>query len=439
MNTLFYNGRLLSFADGEDLKIIDNAAVAVEGSSIVYAGRKTDPGYDDSLRGIVFDRETDLKGRLIMPGFKNCHTHSGMTFLRSAADDMKLDDWLNKQIFPREAHLTEEDIYYATILAVMEYLSGGVTEICEMYLTPDSIDRAVLDTGIRCVQCGCMNNFSQSLVKLRDWYDRLNKGSDLSSFRFGIHAEYTCSEELLKETADAVHELKAPLYLHMSETASEVQGCRERHGGLSPVEYLDSLGLFDHGAVFFHGVHVSDNDIEIIKSRNIAVITNPASNIKLASGIAPIDRYQREGILLGIGTDGPASNNCLDMFREMFLTSALAKLRENDAAAVDAADVLRMACSDGARAIGTPECDSLKPGKKADIVVLDLSYPNMQPENNIVKNIVYSGSKQNVYLTMVDGVIRYEDGEYNIGFDREEIYKEVKKTADRINREAGFA
>jgi len=439
MNTLFYNGKLLSFGGEDPYEIIDDAEVAVLGSSIAFAGKKTDPGYDDSLRGIDFDRKIDLKGKLIMPGFKNCHTHSGMTFLRSAADDLKLDEWLNKQIFPREALLTEEDIYYATILAVMEYLSGGTTEICDMYLTPDSIDRAVLDTGIRCVQCGCMNNFSQSPEKLRDWYDRLNKGSDLSFFRIGIHAEYTCSEELLKITSDIVHELKAPLYLHMSETEPEVQGCRERHSGLSPVEYLDSLKLFDYGGVFFHGVHVSDNDIEIIKKRNIAVITNPASNLKLSSGIAPIDRYLKEGILLGIGTDGPASNNCLDMFREMFLTSALAKLRENDAAKVDASEVLRIACSDGAKAIGTPECDSLKAGKKADIVVLDLSCPNMQPENNIVKNIVYSGSKQNVYLTMVDGVIRYEDGEYNIGFKKEDIYKEVKKTVDRINREISFA
>ena len=437
MNTLFYNGNLLSFDD--DVTLMDNSAVAVKGNSIVFSGKEDSPEYSNIRSEISFDREIDLKGNLIMPGFKNCHTHSGMTFLRSAADDMKLDEWLNKQVFPREALLSEDDIYYATKLAVMEYLTSGITEICDMYLTPDSIARATEETGIRCVQCSGMNDFSQDLDRLRDWYDRLNRGSSLTSFRLGIHAEYTCSEKLLVKVAELSHELKAPVYMHMSETEKEVEGCRERHGGMTPVEYLDSLGLFDYGAVFFHGVHVTDNDIEIIKKRNIAVVTNPASNAKLASGIAPISRYLKEGVTLGIGTDGPASNNCLDMFREMFLVTALAKLKENDASAVDAKEVLKMACSDGARALGTPECDSLSPGKKADLIVIDLDQPNMQPINNTVKNIVYSGSKQNVCLTMIDGVIRYENGRFNIGGDEEKIYNEVQKTVERINRESGIA
>ncbi len=437
MNTLFVNGKLLSFAGSTE--ITDNSAVAVKGSSIVYAGKKDSPEFDNICKDIKFDRTVDLSGKLIMPGFKNCHTHSGMTFLRSAADDMKLDDWLNKQIFPREALLNADDIYYATILAVMEYLTSGVTEICDMYLTPESIAKACEDTGMRCVQCAGTNDFTPDPEIMLEYYDKLNKGSSLTSYRLGIHAEYTCSEKLLKRVSEMSHELKAPVYMHMSETAFEVEGCRKRHDGLTPVEYLDSLGLFDYGSVFFHGVHVTDNDIDIIKKRNIAVVTNPASNAKLASGIAPIERYLKESIPLGIGTDGPASNNCLDMFREMFLTTALAKLRENDAAAVDAAEVLRIACSEGAAAIGTPECDSLAPGKKADITVIDLTHPNMQPENNIVKNIVYSGSKQNVYLTMIDGEIRYEDGRFNIGTDSDLIYKEVRKTVERINRETGIA
>ncbi len=437
MNTLFYNGKLITCAG--NINVMDNSAVAVKGNSIVFAGKEDSQEYKNICSEIKFDREIDLKGNLIMPGFKNCHTHSGMTFLRSAADDMKLDQWLNKQIFPREALLTEKDIYYATKLAVMEYLTSGITEICDMYLTPDSIAGATEETGMRCVQCGGMNDFSQKPELLLNWYDKLNKGSSLTSFRLGIHAEYTCSEGLLKKVAGMSHELKAPVYMHMSETEHEVEGCKERHNGMTPVEYLDSLGLFDYGAVFFHGVHVTDNDIDIIKKKNIAVVTNPASNAKLSSGIAPIDRYLKEGVTLGIGTDGPASNNCLDMFREMFLTTALAKLRENDAAAVDAADVLRIACSDGARAIGTPECDSLAPGKKADLIVIDLKMPNMQPENNIVKNLVYSGSKQNVCLTMIDGVIRYENGQFDIGDSEDRIYEEVQNTVERINREISIA
>ena len=180
---------------------------------------------------------------------------------------------------------------------------------------------------------------------------------------------------------------------------------------------------------------MTDRDFEIMKEKRIAVVTNPASNLKLASGIAPVERYLKEGILLGIGTDGPASNNCLDMFREMFLATALAKYRENDASAADAGKILEAACSKGADAIGTPECNSLSPGKKADLVVIDLNRPNMQPENNVLKNVVYSGSKENVKLTMVDGIIRYEDGKFNVGDDPGHIYEMVKKTADRIDSE----
>ncbi len=433
VNIRFFNGRVIAFYG--DSNIIDGGEVIVTGDTIAYCGDGKDSRYNEVCQGLSFDREMDLKGNVIMPGFKNCHTHSGMAFLRSMADDMKLEDWLNKQIFPREARLTADDIYYSTKLSVMEYLTGGVTGICDMYLMPEAIARATEETGMRCVQCGCVNNFSQSAGLLKEWYENYNKENSLTSFRLGIHAEYTCSEELLKEISTLVHEKKAPLYLHMSETEFEVQGCRERHQGLSPVEYLDSLGLFDYGALFFHGVHVTDKDLEIMKKRSIAVVTNPASNAKLASGIAPISRYLKEGVKLGIGTDGPASNNCLDMFREMFLTTALGKLKENDAAAVDAMEVLRIACSEGAEVIGLPECDSLAEGKKADLIVLDLFAPNMQPLNNIMKNIVYSGSKANVKLTMIDGVIRYEDGAFNIGEDPERIYSEVSRTVERINKE----
>ena len=435
MSIRFYNGKVLTLAEGTT--VIDQGEVITEGDSILYAGPAEGQEYSSIIKDLKPDREIDLKGNLIMPGFKNCHTHSGMAFLRSMADDMKLDDWLNKQIFPREALLSGEDIYHSTRLSIMEYLTSGITGICDMYLDPDAIARAAEETGMRCVQCGGLNNFSQSVDKLNDWYERLNTGSSLTSFRLGIHAEYTCSEELLKRVSELVHEKKAPLYLHISETEFEVQGCRERHEGLSPFEYLNKLKLFDYGAVVFHGVHVSDEDLRIIKDKDISVVLNPASNAKLASGIAPVSRYLKEGVRLGIGTDGPASNNCLDMFREMFLTTALAKLRENDASAVDASEVLSMACSGGARAIGIPECDCLAKGKKADLIVIDLDSPNMQPLNNILKNIVYSGSKSNVKLTMINGVIRYEDGRFNIGDEPENIYREVKKTVDRINKEIG--
>ena len=185
--------------------------------------------------------------------------------------------------------------------------------------------------------------------------------------------------------------------------------------GMTPTAYLDSLGMFEYGGGGFHCVHMTEEDLRIFQKRGLSVVTNPGSNTKLASGIAPIRRMMELGINIGIGTDGPASNNCLDMFREMFLTTGLAKLREKDAAVVDAGQVLYMATAGGAKACGLNECDALAEGKLADLIMIDLHQPNMQPLNNIAKNLVYSGSKQNVKLTMVNGRILYENGEFFVG------------------------
>ncbi|MBO6148706.1 MAG: amidohydrolase [Lachnospiraceae bacterium] len=431
MNIRLYNARIMTME--RDCSIIPDGEVWVNGNEITYVGETWNrPKNGEKEAAVRWDREIDLNHDLVMPGFKDAHTHSAMVFLRSAADDMKLDKWLNELVFPKEAKLTSEDIYIATKLAILEYLTSGITSICEMYLDPYAIAKATEESGMRCVQCGGMNDFSQSVEKHREWYEKLNNGNSLTSFRLGLHAEYTCSKELLEAEADLAHELKAPVYAHNSETLKEVEECRERYG-MSPTEFMELTGLFDYGGTFFHGVHVSDRDLDIIQRLNIAVVTNPASNAKLASGIAPICKYQERGITLGIGTDGPASNNCLDMFREMFLVTALAKLKEGDAAAVDALDVLRMAVSGGAHAIGLYDCDCLSVGKKADMIVIDLHQPNMQPLNNIAKNIVYSGSKSNVKMTMIDGRILYEDGKFSIGAEPEDIYRDVQKIVGRLH------
>ena len=214
-------------------------------------------------------------------------------------------------------------------------------------------------------------------------------------------------------------------------TKREVEECREKTG-MTPIAYMDSLGLFENGGGLFHGVHLDEADFDIMKKKKICVVTNPASNLKLASGIAPVKTYLEKGIPVAIGTDGPASNNCLDMFREMFLTTSLAKLKEKDASAVDANEVLKMATLGGARAMGLRNCDTLSRGKLADLIVIDLNQPNMQPINNITKNLVYSGSKQNVVLTMVNGNILYEKGVFNIGEEPEKIYETANKMLAKI-------
>ena len=426
MNIRLYNARILSMEENRDIFF---GEVWVKKDRIVYAGDGTDT---DSIYQklqipcMIWDREIDCEGNLLMPGFKDAHTHSGMTLLRSYADDLPLNDWLNQQVFPVEAKLTDEDIYELTKLAVLEYLTSGITAVFDMYLTPYSIYKAFDEMGMRGVQVGGVNNFSQSPELLEEYYLNLNGKSPLQSFMLGFHAEYTCSQELLMKISEIAHKYKAPVFAHLSETKAEVEGCRERYG-MTPVAFLDSLGMFDYGGGGYHCVHVTEEDIAIMKKRGMYAVSNPGSNTKLASGIAPITQFLKAGVPVALGTDGPASNNCLDMFREMFLVTGLAKLKEEDAAAVDAMDVLKMATVNGAHAMGLGEADVIAEGKLADLIMIDLKTPNMQPLNNIAKNIVYSGSKINVKMTMIGGRILYENGSFLIDEKPEDIYEKANE------------
>lgn len=423
MNTRIYNVRILTMEEGKGLFM---GEVWIKGDTITYVG----PYREDC--DVIWDKEINGQGNLLMPGFKNAHTHSAMTFLRSYADDMKLNDWLNKQVFPAEAKLDGEAVYWFTKLAVMEYLTSGITSAYDMYFYVDDGARAVRDTGFRYVFCDSINNFGGTVERVESDYLRLNQDASRQiSHRIGFHAEYTTSRELMEGIAALAGKYQAPVSVHCSETRKEVEECRA-HSGMSPVAYMDSLGLFNHGGTLFHCVHMDESDFAILKERGIYVVTNPASNLKLASGIAPIRRYLEEGIPVAIGTDGAASNNCLDMFREMFLTTGLQKAICDDPEAVPAMEVLKMATVNGARAMGLDECDSLCAGKKADLILIDLNQPNMQPIQNIEKNLVYSGSKQNVKMTMIAGKVLYQDGEFYLDSSKEEIFAKANELARKI-------
>jgi len=422
MNIRIYNARVLTMEQGKD---IFWGEVHIKGNRISYVGDAANAPAGE------WEREIDAQGNVVMPGFKNAHTHSAMTFLRSYADDLPLHEWLNNQIFPMEAKLTPDDIYHLSKLAIMEYLTSGTTANFDMYLTPDTIAQASLDCGFRTVMVGGLNNFSQSFEGLEEWLNKYNNPEELVTFQLGFHAEYTNSRENLEKLAALVQKYKAPISTHSSESAGEVEGCIERHG-MTPTALFNSLGMFDYGGSCYHCVYMTDEDLDIMAQKGICVVTNPASNLKLASGIADITRMMEKGVHIAIGTDGPASNNCLDMFREMFLVTGLAKVRENNAAAVSADNVLRMATVEGAYAMGLKDADVLAEGKFADLIVIDLNQPNMQPINNIVKNIVYSGSKQNVKLTMVNGKVLYEGGKFFIGTPAQEVYAKANEIISRM-------
>ena len=441
MNTRFYNALVLLTNDDKTFTLI-KGELHVEGNVIQYikgtpvgAGAEEIPqavSYEQGAPVNAFDEERDMKGNLIMPGFKNAHTHTAMTFLRSFADDLPLQTWLFDKVFPKEGQLTEDDVYWLDILGIMEYLTSGITSNFDMYFFPPKNAQASIDCGFRTVQTSGFNNFGGSVDQVEENYNIVNEMSDLSSFIIGFHAEYTTSMENMEGIAKLVEKYKSPMFMHNAETITEVNECKERWGK-TPTELTDELGMYKYGGGGYHCVHMDPVDFEIFKKRGLYAVTNPASNLKLASGVAPINKYLQLGIPVAIGTDGPSSNNCLDMFREMFLTTALAKVREGDAATVPAEEVLYMATANGAKCMGLNDCNKLAVGKKADIIGIDLSEPNMQPLNNIVKNIVYSGSKRNVMFTMVDGKVLYDNGSFNIGFDKADVYKKANEIIRRMN------
>ncbi len=417
MKKRYFNARLLTLADGTELI---TGELHTDDDRITYVGSSENAPKDN------FDSETDIGGNILMPGFKNAHTHSAMTFLRSYADDLPLQSWLYDKVFPMEAKLTPDYVYWLSKLAIMEYLTSGITANFDMYMKTDAIVQASVDCGFRTVLCDSINNFGGTVEQMEKDYDRFSNVSDLISYHLGFHAEYTTSIELMKELSELANRRRLPVFVHNSETKSEVEGCKERYG-MTPTELLDSIGMYNYGGGGYHCVYFSEKDFDIFIKRGLFAVTNPASNLKLASGIAPVSEFLKRGIPVAIGTDGAASNNCLDMFREMFLVTGLQKIQNDDASACDAVEVLKMAAVNGARAMCLNDCDVLAAGKKADFIEIDLNQPNMQPLNNPVKNIVYAGSKQNVKRTVINGKTLYENGSFFIGEQPETVYRKANE------------
>lgn len=418
-----YNCKVLTL-DG-NFEVLKDYEVWVKEGKIFYVGKKR-----SDIENFDFEREIDCCKNLVMPGFKNAHTHSPMTFLRSYADDLPLDKWLNEAVFPMERKLSEEMGLWFSYLAILEYLESGITSIFDMYFLQNSVAKAIKDTGFSGVLCGAVNNFVSSVEEMEEMFKKYNNFDEKISYKMGFHAEYTTSLEILKKIALLTKKYNVGIATHCSETKKEVEECISRYNK-TPVELFLELGLLENNAVLFHCNYLSEKDMEIIKEKNVFVVTNPGSNCKLASGIAEIKKMVEMGIKVAIGTDGSASNNSLNMFKEMYLTSVLQKVKNKDASAIKPESVIEMACVNGAKALGI-DSDCIKEGKNADLIIIDLKKPNMQPINSIVKNIVYSGSAANVSLTMVRGKILYEKGKYNIGIEPEIIYKKCNDFMESI-------
>lgn len=414
----FYNANILS--EGKIL----HGDVVVEDEKIIYVGK------DISVKA---DREIDVKGNVLMAGFVNAHVHTPMTLLRGVADDMELYSWLYDNIFPAEQKLTPEDVYWGEMLGIAEQVRAGITAFDENYFHFDAIIDAVKKSGIRC-RLGLPGNFNgKSAKEMNEFLDLYISKLDNKLIKPAIYAHsiYTLSEEELSILVDYSAKHKLPVCMHLAETLKEVGDCTVKNE-CTPPEYLEKLGFLDRPSTLYHCVHLDKDDIKILADYNANVVTCPSSNLKLGSGIAPIYSMKEHGLNICIGTDGTASNNSLDMFKEMFLVATLNKATLYDASIISANEVLDMATKNGALALGFEGCGDIIEGNYADLILIDLNKPHHQPLNNIISNLVYSAKSSDVYFTMVNGKILFEDGKFNIGEDIEKIYENCQKITKRI-------
>lgn len=427
MATLFKNANVLN----KNFDINEGYDVFVDENRISKIDKNLNQ--DELFEGAKDGKENkviDCNGNYLIPGFKNAHTHNAMVFIRSLSDDLTLDKWLEKYCFPNEAKLTYEDIYYFTVLGIMENLSSGVTGSMDMYLDNYAVADASLKTGFRITLCDTLQKFNKKIAP-EEYYLNLNNykndNGNFVRYTLGMHAEYTNTKETLKLVSDLTHKYKATFFTHNSETKKEFDECKERWGGLTPTQVFEEYGLFDYGGGCYHCVWIDDKDIEIFKKHNLIAVTCPGSNVKLASGIPPVKKFLDKGMRVAIGTDGPASNNAIDIFREMYLTTTLQKVTERDPAILNPKEILNMVFVNGASCLFHEDADCIEEGKLADLVLIDVNRPNMQPLNTFINNLVYAADKTNVKMTMIDGVIRYMDGKFNIGEDENYVYKKCNE------------
>lgn len=383
-----------------------------------------------------FDKVIDCTNKLAIPGMINTHTHAAMTLFRSYADDMLLMDWLENKIWPAEANLNSEDIYWGTLLAIAEMLKTGTTTFADMYFYMPQVAEAVAETGIRAVlargMAGVAPTANQALQESEDFFRQYHGAADgRITVMLGPHAPYTCPPEYLRKVVALSEKLGAEIHIHLSETIGEVENCKKQYGK-SPIELMDELGILDRGVLAAHCVHVSENDIRIMKRQKVRVAHNPGSNMKLASGIAPVPQMLNEGICVGLGTDGAASNNNLDMFEEMRLTATLHKVSTLDPLVIPAKKAVDMATEAGAQVLGLENLTGkLLPGYKADIVLLDMHAPHWYPQHDRVSLLAYAASAGDVDTVLVDGKILL-DSKKLITIDEEKLFFEVQRRGKRL-------
>lgn len=382
------------------------------------------------------DKVVEGESRLLIPGFVNTHAHLGMTIFRGYADDIALSEWLEDWIWPAEEELTPEEVYWASSLAVLESIRSGVTTVSDMYFYMDRTAQAIKDAGIRgLISYGIIaEELNESgRREIETAVDLVENWNNAAEGRLQValspHAPYTCSSQVLKELSQISGEMDVPIHTHVSETKGEVEESKKEFG-LSPVERLDELGVLNNEVLAAHCVHLSREDMEILKEKDVVVAHNPTSNMKLASGAAPIEELKQYGVKVTLGTDGPGTNNDLDMFEEMRQASFLAKLEADDPTALSAEETFKSATASEVEELGFSGLGRIEEGAKADLVGMRRDQPYWTPEYGTVSNLVYSAKSREVDFVMADGNLVMEDGNVKT-MDEEKILEKVRKIGEK--------
>ena len=413
---------------GEEL--IKEGWIAIEGNRITGLGKKnTDP--DKSK----FTHVLEARDQIALPGLYNLHTHAAMTLLRGYADDLPLQQWLEEKIWPQEAKLESEEIYWGTKLAILEMISTGTTAFMDMYFQMDHVATAVEESGIRAVLSEGLieaNDGEEGLLKSLEFCKRWQgKARGRIRTMLGPHAPYTCSREYLIKIGELARANNLSLHIHIAETRKEYEDFLNTYGS-TPVQYLDSFGFFENRVLAAHCVYLDEKDMEIFAENNVNVAYNPGSNMKLGSGIAPVNEMLKRGINVGFGTDGTASNNNLDLIEEARMGSYLQKVNNCLPTALGLDDILKMLTINGAKALGLEDAGRIKEGYLADLVLVNIKESSYYyPHHNNLSNLFYAGNGRDVDTVIIDGSLVYKNKEF-LTMDVEEIYYQVEKLRNKL-------
>jgi 5-methylthioadenosine/S-adenosylhomocysteine deaminase len=432
MNTadiLVYNGTVLTL--DESNTIIPDGFVTIKANNISSVGTSA----KDSAKA---QKEIDAEGGLILPGLINGHTHAAMTLFRGLADDLPLMEWLNNYVFPVEGKMDADFVKAGSLLACAEMILSGTTTFCDMYLFEEEVAKAAKESGMRCIvgevlydfaspNYGSLENgFAYTEALIERW-----KGDLRIDIAVEPHSVFTCGEKLLRKANRMALENDVPLIIHLAETREEL-GEVERRYGKRPVQHLDDLGLLGPHLIADHGVYLNESEIEVLAQHMVSVVHNPESNMKLASGIAPVPEMIASGISVALGTDGCASNNNLDLFAEMDMAAKLHKVNKLDPTIMDAQTLLRMATLDGARALGLANrIGSLEVGKRADLIVVDMKKPHLTPLYNPYSHLVYAAGGHDVKHSIIDGTLVMENRRL-LTLDVEDILTRANEKAKKV-------